>query len=191
MCVRPVSRPVNNGGMDFRTNLRRLRKHEQLSQEQLAHACGWTGQSRISNYESGAREPTLADLFVLAKALKVSVSELIGERGEGSASQSGRPDFETMGGAVTVLTKYIAVTGDPQSFLEDPEMLETAYEVVLDFGHPVTATNVVDLAARLGQSLRGQGTGDEQQQQSTVRGTGDALGEAGGRTSGRTAKARA
>ncbi len=41
--------------MDFAANLKRLRQERKLSQEQLALKCGWSGQSRIANYESTSR----------------------------------------------------------------------------------------------------------------------------------------
>lgn len=52
------------------------RKLAGLSQAQLAVACGWKSQSRVGNYEANTREPTLADLEKLARALKVSVPVL-------------------------------------------------------------------------------------------------------------------
>lgn len=64
--------------MGFPANLKRYRKLAELTQEQLAHACGWSGQSRIANYEAGKREPTFADADALARALGVSREELLG-----------------------------------------------------------------------------------------------------------------
>jgi len=51
-----------------------------MTQEELAHAAGWSSQSRISNYErEGFRVPTLADVDVLARALNVTRPELLGD----------------------------------------------------------------------------------------------------------------
>lgn len=64
----------------FAKTLRRLRKEAELTQEQLALACGYQGQSRIANYEStgeNARTPSLAEIPVLAKALHVNEAELV------------------------------------------------------------------------------------------------------------------
>lgn len=58
--------------------IKHLRKHRGLSQQLLAEACGWSSQSRIGNYESDLREPSLADLLLLAPALGVSIAELVG-----------------------------------------------------------------------------------------------------------------
>lgn len=59
----------------------RLRKAKRLSQHALSELCGWQGQSRVGNYESGAREPNLADLRALAAALGTSLMQII-EGGE-------------------------------------------------------------------------------------------------------------
>lgn len=58
--VSQKSRTVNNAGMAFKDNLRLFRKAAGLSQEALALACGWSGQSRIANYDKGIREPSIA-----------------------------------------------------------------------------------------------------------------------------------
>jgi transcriptional regulator with XRE-family HTH domain len=79
--VRRASRAVNNGGMEkFAQRLKRLRVARGLTQEQLAHACGYPGQSRIANYESlgaSARVPSLAEIPTLANALGVPETELV------------------------------------------------------------------------------------------------------------------
>lgn len=57
--------------------IKRHRKAAGLSQAALATACGWKSQSRVGNYETDTREPTLADLSLIAKAVGVAASELI------------------------------------------------------------------------------------------------------------------
>jgi phage repressor protein C with HTH and peptisase S24 domain len=47
-----------------------------LSQAALAAACGWKSQSRVGNYEKDTREPSLRDLAAIAKALRISISDL-------------------------------------------------------------------------------------------------------------------
>lgn len=62
------------------------RKAAGLSQAALASACGWKSQSRVGNYESDTREPTLADLEKIAVAVGVSVAQITyGELSQGSA----------------------------------------------------------------------------------------------------------
>lgn len=65
----------------FNERLRKLRSSAGLTQEQLALACGWSGQSRVANYEAprdrkGARDPAFDELPLLAKALGVTIAEL-------------------------------------------------------------------------------------------------------------------
>lgn len=76
-----VRRPrlgVNNSFMEsFGKRLRYLRQAARLTQEGLAHACGYGGQSRISNYEKDLRLPSLAEIPTLAKALGVHQAELL------------------------------------------------------------------------------------------------------------------
>lgn len=57
--------------MDFGKRLSTVRKRRDMTQEQLALACGWPGQSRIGNYERSGRTPALADIEVLSRALNV------------------------------------------------------------------------------------------------------------------------
>lgn len=76
--VRRISRSVKNARMEtFSHRLKRLRIAAGLSQERLAHACGYSGQSRIGNYEGGKRTPSLNEIPNLAKALGVSEAELV------------------------------------------------------------------------------------------------------------------
>ncbi|MBY6109102.1 helix-turn-helix transcriptional regulator [Halomonas sp. DP1Y21-3] len=47
-----------------------------MTQPELARACRWASQGRVSNYERGLREPKSGDVALLAKALGVSESWL-------------------------------------------------------------------------------------------------------------------
>lgn len=49
----------------------------QMSQGQLAAACGWASQSRIGNYEAGTREPKIDDVNKIAKALSIKPEQLL------------------------------------------------------------------------------------------------------------------
>ncbi|WP_395602498.1 XRE family transcriptional regulator [Pseudomonas sp. A1230] len=57
--------------------IRQYRKAKGISQQALALACGWESQSRIGNYEKGARQPNLQDLEKIALALGVPFAELV------------------------------------------------------------------------------------------------------------------
>ena len=69
---------------DFAKNLRRYRKRKNYSQEKLAKELHYGEDARrklqagVANYESGRNEPSIDDLIRLAKALNVTVDELIG-----------------------------------------------------------------------------------------------------------------
>lgn len=56
------------------------RKAKKMSQAQLAEACGWASQSRVGNYEKDTREPSLADLSLLADKLGIDRTLLTGDK---------------------------------------------------------------------------------------------------------------
>jgi transcriptional regulator with XRE-family HTH domain len=62
----------------FGNRVRELRKAKGLSQEAFASLCG-LDRTYISGIERGVRNISLNNLFVLAKALQISVSELMQE----------------------------------------------------------------------------------------------------------------
>lgn len=57
--------------------IKRLRERKNWSQRELAEACGWSTQSRVGNYESGARKISIDDASIIAKALGVEPTELL------------------------------------------------------------------------------------------------------------------
>jgi transcriptional regulator with XRE-family HTH domain len=57
-------------------NVKRVRQHKGLTQEQLAELSGFS-QQYISGLEQGRRNPTVASLYELATALGVSHMELL------------------------------------------------------------------------------------------------------------------
>jgi transcriptional regulator with XRE-family HTH domain len=64
--------------MEFKDLLRKYRKSAEVTQARLGELCGWgeDSQSRVANYESGAREPTLSDIKKMAFHVGVSPAEL-------------------------------------------------------------------------------------------------------------------
>ena len=64
--------------LKFGNRVRELRKAKGLSQEAFASLCG-LDRTYISGIERGVRNISLINLFVLAKALQISVSELMQE----------------------------------------------------------------------------------------------------------------
>jgi len=60
-----------------------------MTQPELAKACGWDSQGRVSNYERGLREPKSNDVTAIAKALGVSESYLWTGEGKEAAAVIG------------------------------------------------------------------------------------------------------
>lgn len=60
----------------MRTNIRKLRLENNLTQKQLADKIGM-GQSIVTHYETGRRMPTVSTLVKLSKIFNVSIDELI------------------------------------------------------------------------------------------------------------------
>lgn len=73
---RQKRRGVSDGGRLLGQRLRQLRGQRRLSQEQLAEAAG-IHVTYLSTLERGRRNPTLSVLVDLAKALDMSLSELL------------------------------------------------------------------------------------------------------------------
>lgn len=63
----------------FARNLKELRKAEKLSQGMLADKLGVT-QRKVSYWESGKIEPSLADLWKISDFFEVTVDYLIGKK---------------------------------------------------------------------------------------------------------------
>lgn len=139
--VRQVSQPVNNVGMAFHDNLRRLRLARKLTQEQLALECGWRGQSRIANYEKPTREPNLSELKLLAQALRVSQGELLGEQPASAASQPAIPDRAMLDETLILLDYDIDQGGKYSERDYARRLIELYGRVVADGGRLTLAHN--------------------------------------------------
>lgn len=61
------------------TRIKALRRERGLTQEELAEMVDTSG-SHISSIENNKREPSTTMLALIAKALKVDVAELVGQR---------------------------------------------------------------------------------------------------------------
>ena len=60
-------------------NIKTYRIKAKLTQEQLAHACGYKYQSAVGMWELGERTPKTDALLPLATTLGVTVDELLRE----------------------------------------------------------------------------------------------------------------
>lgn len=159
---------MKNGAMNFAANLRRLRAKTKLSQEKLAHACGYQGQSRISNYENGLREPELAEIPVIATALGVEIAELFGHPPSGMGSQPTRLDPERIAELATVLAERAGVKPD-DSVLWDlrnertAESFVEAYAAYVAMKERNTPENVVRYSIAIANSPQGANTNERGQ----------------------------
>ena len=68
--------------MDIRTQLRKARTNAGLTQKELAEKAGIAAVT-IQQYERGVREPRIGQLGKIAKALNITVSEMIGPNWNG------------------------------------------------------------------------------------------------------------
>lgn len=152
--VRRASRSVKNGAMAFSDNLKRLRIAARLTQEELALACGWSGQSRIANYESSSvsgREPKVSEVPLIARALGVPVAELFGEAP--SASQSVGLDAVKLAESIAALRQVAKKRGwsyDPETH---PEETLFAYQLRMAMPAEPTTAQVIDFGQAVADRL--------------------------------------
>lgn len=145
--VSAISHTVKNPGMAFSDNLRAARLKAGMTQEALALACGWSGQSRIANYESSAasaREPKVSEVPLLAAALGVSIASLFGEA---LASQSSRPDPAILAETHRFLDKAFGTLGKAFDIESEADLFADVYEWILADERPADQRNLVDFAA--------------------------------------------
>lgn len=132
--------------MSFPENLRRIRKERRLTQEQLALACDW-GQSRIANYESrgrSAREPSLNDIEMLARALRVTKAELIGDTPPGYALK----DVQAISKPVKLDAYEVqAIDGDGDLDIEADVLIDEV-DVILSAGNGLLIPEFIETKFR-------------------------------------------
>lgn len=157
--VRRTSHGVKNGQMAFSDRLKALRIASGMTQEALALACGWSGQSRIANYESSApksREPKVAEIPVIAKALGVSISELFEDAEAPSrlASHAGRIDPDMLAESIAALRQVAKNQGyeyDPETH---PDVTVNVYELRRAMPPKPTTADVIDFGAKVAERLQ-------------------------------------
>lgn len=141
--------------MTFAATLRAIRKAKGMTQEQLALACGFTGQSRIGNYEADpgkkhAREPELNEIPVIAEALGVNINELFGQEiASAGGSQSARLDAAKVAETVMALRKVFATRGSDFDVAEDPELFVLAYGIREQMSPVPSTEELIDFGMRL------------------------------------------
>jgi transcriptional regulator with XRE-family HTH domain len=81
--------------MNFPARLTRLRKDPGYSQQRFAEAVG-LHVNQVKRYETGTAQPTLEALVKLAKALHVTLDELVFDEAERGPSDTFRLQFEAV-----------------------------------------------------------------------------------------------
>ena len=92
--------------MELGERIKAARKAAGLTQAQLAAACGWDPPSRLANYEQGIREPSLADLQLIARHVAPggwTYADIV----IGPASQPAGLDLDTLQIALIAVKKAI------------------------------------------------------------------------------------
>ena len=125
--------------------IKRARKNAGKSQAQLAEACGWS-QSRVGNYEAGTREPSFADIELMARALGVAKSELLLDTQNESTAPGQADDQAARPSTAEIVNTMLAkhgknLTDDARRMISDA-VNETARElgssnvITVDFSRP-------------------------------------------------------
>ncbi|HDX0958600.1 TPA: helix-turn-helix transcriptional regulator [Stenotrophomonas maltophilia] len=162
--------------MSIGARLEELRKSRQLTQQQMADIVG-TSKQYVGRLEKGLNQ-TPNGIFLTEWARHFGVNARWLSSGEGPRtasaslpSQSERPDFSKLSASVLLLRHYLDFTGDPPEWISDEVLLETAFEVVEEFGEQVQPDNVFDLTKILAKRIRGS-----QDAEGQIRGTCTAAG---------------
>ena len=88
-----------------------FRKRAELSQKDLAILCGWSSQTRISNYENETRSPSIEDVSVIAMVLGVNPRVLVfgvDENGEGDSVPAHEAGFSNTASEISINPRTVA-----------------------------------------------------------------------------------
>lgn len=106
---------------EFPSRLRSMRGRAMMGQEELALKIG-VSVDTVRRWESGSREPRLANLYALAENLGVTLAELLEESGRGSVNDSESSGemivFEWSDGAGGHMRVVLPPTPETYEFLE-------------------------------------------------------------------------
>lgn len=91
----PTQAPAPLPAANFPARLIQTRRQASMTQQALADAAG-VHVNQIKRYEAGAAQPTLEALVGLARALHVSLDQLVFDEGERGPSDDLRLQFEAV-----------------------------------------------------------------------------------------------
>jgi transcriptional regulator with XRE-family HTH domain len=155
---RRSSQTVKNGLMDFPARLKQLRQAAGLTQEALALKCGWSGQSRVGNYEAGRGDPKFSELPVIAEALGVPVAALFEDvSSPADPSHLGRIDADKLAEAIAALRQVSEDLGWPYDPVTHPTETVLAYEVRCSMPAAPAMADVINFGQRVAEILRRRG----------------------------------
>lgn len=150
--------------MNFATNLRLLREAAGLTQEELAHACGFATQSRIGNYEAQgkhSRAPKLKEIPLIANALGVSIGELFGESStKFSNSHETRLDPVMLAETATAISTLYGRAGRVFKLEEEPERFLQAYSARLMLPEEPSSAEMFEFGLAVAAIFAPHGGGD-------------------------------
>lgn len=158
-----VTHPVYGQGMKplpLHLALKAARVAAGMTQAQVTEECGWESVSRYPNYEQGTREPSLADLRTIAKAMASgghTFARIVTGEEVVPMSQVQRPTTDTILAAVRLASGAATGVGLSHFDIEtadDAELFALAIEEVLEDGITVPTDSDVQRFARKLQMLR-------------------------------------
>ncbi|HEY0860701.1 MAG TPA: helix-turn-helix transcriptional regulator [Pseudoxanthomonas sp.] len=112
--------------MELGERIKAARKAAGLTQAQLAAACGWDPPSRLANYEQGIREPSLADLQVIAGQVASggwTYSDIV----IGPASQPAGLDYATLESSLVAVKEAIEAADVVMDLFDKAPLIAYAY----------------------------------------------------------------
>jgi len=115
--------------MNFGKLLRQLRKEKGLTQAELARLIS-IGESTVSFYESGKRQPDYETLIRLANIFRVSVDQLLGRQKDNIEIYSNHDNNQSISYTAETSTTYLTHLKEPTLTKQDREELKRDAEYI-------------------------------------------------------------
>jgi len=115
--------------MNFGKLLRQLRKEKGITQAELAKLIS-IGESTVSFYESGKRQPDYETLIRLANIFRVSVDQLLGRQKDNIEIYSNHDSNQSLNYLAEASTAYLPHLKEPTLTKQDREELKRDAEYI-------------------------------------------------------------